>query len=104
MNDFLTIFLLKSSVYPDFLIWIFVKSYIKFAIVISHDPDFSVLPCCCVRKCTDWSLAMIRQLPDTTQAYSQLEIEQYGFFRADADIDKSAMHGPIANISKIIKS
>jgi len=33
--------------------------------------------------------------------YSGLEIDQYGFFGADADI--SAIHGPITDISKIFK-
>jgi len=32
------------------------------------------------------------------------EIDQYDFFGADADIDISAIHGPIADISKIFES
>jgi len=33
----------------------------------SRNPDFSVLPRCCVLKCSDWSLGKIRQISDPTR-------------------------------------
>jgi len=44
---------------------------IKSALFTSHNLDFSALTRYCVLKCTDGSLAKIRQLSDATLAYSR---------------------------------
>jgi len=43
------------SLHPDFLIQI-ITILDKIYSFQSHNVDFSALSCCCVLKCTDWSL------------------------------------------------
>ena len=67
---FKKIFSLSRFFNPDLC-----QFWTKSAIFTSHHLDFSVLPRCCVLKCTDWSLWKIQQLSDAWVYCTQQDVK-----------------------------